>query len=124
MDTLLIQLETILNSLPLCLMSSDPADLNVLSLGHFLSINKFARWQLVQSDFWKRHIEYLNPLQQRTKWYTGAPDIALYSVVLIKEGNISPLPWRVGRVVEKHPGIDGICRVITLRTTRVSLRDP
>ncbi|XP_076383131.1 uncharacterized protein LOC143260694 [Megalopta genalis] len=45
-------------------------------------------------------------------------------MVLIKEDNLPPLKWALGRVVELHPGQDGICRVFTIRTTRGMLKRP
>lgn len=72
-STVLVQIKAVLNSRPLCLMSSDPNDLTVLSPGHFIIMeplvsipspdltivptNQLDRWQLVQrmhQDFWKR----------------------------------------------------------------------
>ncbi|KAG5883485.1 Protein of unknown function DUF5641 [Gonioctena quinquepunctata] len=37
-------------------------------------------------------------------------------LVLIKESNLSPLQWKLGRVTQLYPGSDGIPRVATLRT--------
>lgn len=71
-STLLIQIEGLLNSLPLLPISEDTHDLNVLTLGHFLVGGPFAsvpepcldqvptlrlsKWQNVQSrvqQFWE-----------------------------------------------------------------------
>ncbi|KAF2898996.1 hypothetical protein ILUMI_07183, partial [Ignelater luminosus] len=86
--TVLVQVESVLNSRPLYPMSSDPNDIYALTPGRFLTlepltslpsrdyanrnINPLQRWQLTQrlhADFWKRwHLDYLNTLQQRFKW--------------------------------------------------------
>lgn len=143
-STVLAQIEAVLNSRPLCPMSSDPNDLTVLSPGHFLTMeplvsipspdltigttNRLDRWQLVQrmhQDFWKRwHQEYLHTLQQRPKWLDPIDPIREGSLVLLKEENISPLQWKLGRITKLHPGCDGVPRVATVRATNGSLTRP
>ena len=143
-STLLAQIEAILNSRPLCPLSGDPSDLSVLSPGHFLtceplvslpspdlsliSVNRLDRWQLLQrmqQDFWKRwQQEYLLSLQQRGKWSRGIGDLLKGELVLLKEASAPPLRWRLGRVVELHPGRDGVLRVATVRTAEGLLTRP
>ncbi|XP_077259080.1 uncharacterized protein LOC143895662 [Temnothorax americanus] len=143
-STLLAQVESILNSRPLCPTSSDPHDLGVLSPGHFITleplvavpypdldpvpIGRLDRWQLVQhmhQQFWKRwHEEYLHTLQQRPKWLKPADAILKGTLVLLKTENASPLAWRRGRVEELHPGRDGVARVATVRTADGLLSRP
>lgn len=142
--TVLVQIEAVLNSRPLCPLSSDPSDLSVLTPGHFLTlepltsfpdpdltnlnISRLNRWQLVQrlhQDFWKRwHAEYLQTLQQRNKWAKDTKAIEPGMLVLIKNEQTPPLYWRLGRVVQTHPGHDGICRTATVKTTQGLLQRP
>ena len=37
-------------------------------------------------------------------------------MVVIKEDNLAPLQWKLGRIIATHPGPDGIVRVATLKT--------
>ncbi|GFW37209.1 uncharacterized protein TNCV_5021071 [Trichonephila clavipes] len=39
-------------------------------------------------------------------------------VVIIKEDNLPPSVWPLGKVISNHPGKDGIVRVVTLKTTK------
>ncbi|XP_077282625.1 uncharacterized protein LOC143908736 [Temnothorax americanus] len=142
-STLLAQVESILNSRPLCPTSSDPHDLGVLSPGHFITleplvavpypdldpvpIGRLDRWQLVQhmhQQFWKRwHEEYLHTLQQRPK-LKPADAISKGTLVLLKTENAPPLAWRRRRVEELHPGRDGVARVATVGTADGLLSRP
>ncbi|XP_076398090.1 uncharacterized protein LOC143266577 [Megachile rotundata] len=71
----------------------------------------------MRQHFWKRwHREYLNELTRRTKWTKGAHSIKEGTVVLLREDNIPPMQWALGRVTKVHPGSDGIVRAVTVKT--------
>ncbi|XP_051161138.1 uncharacterized protein LOC127281463 [Leptopilina boulardi] len=136
-NTLVIEIEAVLNSRPLTPISSDPNDLLVLTPGHFLigdaltslpeedfqdtPTNKLSTWQHLQKlrqHFWGRWSkEYLNNLNTRVKWADGNHQIKEGTVVVIKEDNLPPMQWALGRVTETHPGEDGIIRVVTTLMT-------
>lgn len=136
-NTLIIEIEAVLNSRPLTPISQNPEDLTVLTPSHFLiggslySVpesdftntpdNRLSKWQHIQKikrDFWNRwRKEYLNELNQRSKWkLRGQNNIQIDTLVLIKEDNSPPLCWPLGRVVEIHSGSDNIVRVVTVKT--------
>ncbi|XP_076664982.1 uncharacterized protein LOC143367242 [Andrena cerasifolii] len=135
-NTLIIEIESILNSRPLTAISSDPNDFLVLTPGHFLigdSItslrerdfretppNRLSNWQHIQKvkqHFWTRwHQEYLNELTTRNKWSKGDHPIEKGTVVLIRDDHIPSMQWALGRVSEVHPGSDGIVRTVTVKT--------
>ncbi|XP_041630638.1 uncharacterized protein [Drosophila kikkawai] len=141
-STLLIQIEGLLNSRPLCAPSDH--SLNPLTPSHFLTgqpltsvpepslldvnINRLQRWRELQAKvqgFWKRwNLEYLNTLQARTKWQQDAQDIAMDTLVVLKEPNQPPSKWLLGRVVEVHPGQDQRVRVVTVKTARGTYKRP
>ena len=118
--TLLSQVEACLNSRPLCPLSNDPNDLQVLTPGHFLTgesltaipeidvtqmpASRLRRWQLVQrvfQNFWKRwSTEYLSQLQQRSKWVRPRVDVKIGDLVLIKNELLPSLQWKLGRVIQ------------------------
>ncbi|XP_063358857.1 uncharacterized protein LOC134648296 [Cydia amplana] len=141
LSTCFTQIESIMNSRPLCPLSSDSNDLNVLTPGHFLTLepltavpdsdytdvklNRLKRWQLIQAfqqQFWKRwQNEYLHALTLRAKWTKDSTPLTVNSIVLIKDENRPPLHWPLGRVVSLHNGPDGVVRVATVRTAKDNL---
>ncbi|XP_046145766.1 uncharacterized protein LOC123989132 [Osmia bicornis bicornis] len=140
-NTLIIEIESILNSRPLTPMSSDPNDLLVLTPGHFLigdsltslrerdfidmPQNRLSSWQFIQrikQHFWARwHREYLNELTRRTKWSKGEHPIKEGTLVLLREDNVPPMQWALGRVLRTYPGSDGIIRTVTIKTAASEL---
>lgn len=72
--------------------------------------------QMVQ-HFWSRwHNEYLATLQQRNKWMFQNENVQIGSLVLIMDERLPPTKWLMGRIIEIHPGNDGLVRVVTLKT--------
>ena len=144
MLTILVQIESVLNSRPLCPSSADPSDLTALTPGHFLvgrpltalpeveveesRINRLSRWQLLQhmhQQFWRRWSgEYLSRLQQRPKWLGPKPNLQEGSMVLVKDDRLPPLQWKLGRITCIHPGSDDLVRVVTVKTTNGEIKRP
>lgn len=140
--TVLTQIETILNSRPLSPLSTDPSDLEPLTPGHFLlgrnptavpsedtsdvPVSRLSRFQHLQQlvqHFWTRwSLEYISTLQERSKWRRANKNIAIDALVLIKDNNLPPLKWRLGRVVAVHPGVDRVVRVVSVRTSTGIIR--
>lgn len=138
--TLLTQVEACVNSRPL----TSPHNEQSLTPGHFLigespitvpeqnleiqPTRYLNRWQTVQrmlQAFWRRwHLEYLTTLQHRYKWNKHQPDIDLGAVVLVKDDRLPPGKWLLGRVINKHPGADGITRVVTLQYKNHTFKRP
>lgn len=140
--TLFAQVEAILNSRPICPMSSDPNDLSPLTPGHFLigksltslpshnltdlNMNRLDRYnqlEQMRQHFWSRwHNEYIAELQHRTKWRQHHSELKIGDMVVIKDENSPPMKWRVGRVHALFPGTDGISRVADINTGTGLLR--
>lgn len=139
MITAVTQIESILNSRPLTQLTENADDLNALTPGHFiigepmfsipepdltnLNVNRLNRLQELTravQDFWRRWSrDYLSQLHQRPKWHS---ETQLHPVegamVLMKQENLPPLQWNLGRVVQTFPGDDGRVRVVLVRTAR------
>lgn len=136
MITVVAQIEAILNSRPLCPISSDSSDLSCLTPGHFLigesltalpekdvsntPENRLNFWQLctkVKQNFWKRwSVEYLSRLQNRPKWFSQESNLRENMVVLLKEDNLPPLKWSLARIIEVMPGADKKVRMAKIKT--------
>ncbi|XP_055645494.1 uncharacterized protein LOC129782105 [Toxorhynchites rutilus septentrionalis] len=138
LTTAVAQIESVLNSRPLSPMSSHPKDLSSLTPGHFLvgeplysipepdyteqPISRLKRFQEMKrsvQDFWKRWSrDYVSELHQRSKWQRVRDEMKIGSLVLLKQENLPPLEWNLGRVVAIAPGKDGHVRVIEVRTAK------
>ena len=140
--TLLTQVESLLNSRPLTSISNDPNDLNPLTPAHFLIGRKLtaaadpsllhikegrlSNWQKIQSlqqQIWGRwRKEYIAELQKRVKWKAPFPSIELGELVIIKDDNLPPAFWKLGRINELHTGNDNVTRVTSVRTANGVVR--
>ncbi|XP_049886662.1 uncharacterized protein LOC126381185 [Pectinophora gossypiella] len=114
----------------------DPDDYTPLTPAHFLvgrpltapacedtttravhALSRFQRLEQLRQHFWKRwSTEYISELQRRTKWKENKETITPNSLVLIKDDNLPPLRWRLGRIISLSPGKDGVSRVASIRT--------
>lgn len=135
--TILSKVEAVLNSRPLTPLSDDPHDLEALTPGHFIigepmtaipeanfcdmptsHLSRYMHIKRLHQHIWKRwQKDYLNNLQQRTKWRTNPDSGSLRgALVLLKEESTPPMVWPLGRIQDIHPGSDNIVRVVTVRT--------
>jgi hypothetical protein len=143
-STLITQVEACLNSRPLVPLSDEPNDPSYLTPGHFLigapltsfpepdfittKMNCLSRWQLIQrfkQQLWKRwSADYLNNLQQRSKWRTQQTDLQPGMLLLIRDDNLPPMSWKLATVTETFPGLDGHVRVVTVKTSAGQFKRP
>lgn len=136
LGTVLTQIESILNSRPLVPISDNPNDLEALTPAHFLigrkltsvadsnlsevptsHLSRFQYMQRLQQQYWQRWSkEYIGELQQRYKWQHPNHTVKVGSLVLLKEENVPPLHWQLGRITSIQPGADGLVRVVIIKT--------
>nr|XP_053617339.1 uncharacterized protein LOC128679254 [Plodia interpunctella] len=95
---------------------SAPADVDLTKI-NTQRLSRYQRVEQMRQDFWKRWSkEYIAELQRRNKWQSTKSELIPNTLVLIKEDNLPPLKWRLGRVLETYPGRDGIARVARIKT--------
>ncbi|KAI5725624.1 hypothetical protein M8J77_003545 [Diaphorina citri] len=143
--TLLVRIEAILNSRPLCRLSSSPTDgIDYLSPGHFLTgapllarpdhedvgspLTVHQRWKLISQAsncFWKKWSrDYINTQMQRSKWTKSSHQLQVGDVVLIQAQATPPQAWPLGRIISLLPGKDQVVRVVGVRTQQGELIRP
>lgn len=136
-NTIIIEIEAILNSRPLTPLSHDTSDFSYLTPGHFLigaeltsapqpdlaavPSNRLRFWRCceqIRQHFWNVWSkEYLSLLNQRTKWLKTKPNLKVGMVVLLQVPNTPPLTWPIGRVNKVFYGSDGHVRVVEVQTS-------
>ena len=144
MTTVLVQIEGQMNSRPLTPLSEEPVELDALKPGHFLigtallalpdndlldvPENRVRKYQLLQQlvqRHWKRwKTEYLCELHNNNQRVPAPQRVAIGQMVILKEDNVTPCEWPLARIVEVHPGLDGVVRVVTLRTSQGLFKRP
>ncbi|CAB0031155.1 unnamed protein product [Trichogramma brassicae] len=137
-STLLAQIEAILNSRPLTPLPDGFEPDSVLTPAHPLigessivlnepplkdeKLGPLERWKLVTQitqDFWERWCsEYLLTLQKRNKWLSVKRNLGPGDIVLVKDEILPCARWPLARVVEVHPGRDGLVRTVTIATAK------
>ena len=135
--TAFVEAEGMLNSRPLAALSDDPQDEAVLTPNHFLvgrmdppfaievlasqstAVSPRQRWKVVQQQvncIWRRwQKELVALLNSRKKWLKLQKNLKEDDLVLVIEDNIPRNAWSLGRVIETHPGADGLVRVVNVK---------
>ncbi|XP_059082141.1 uncharacterized protein LOC131879752 isoform X1 [Tigriopus californicus] len=144
LNTLMCEVEAILNSRPLTTLSDDPNDVTPLTPNHLLlqmigptqppgifpESDNYAkyRWRQVQhlADlFWRRWSkEYVSDLISRKKWSQKRRDVAVNDLVLLVVENSPRCQWPLCRIVETYPDSDGHVRVAKIKTAKNEYRRP
>lgn len=139
LGTFTAEIEAILNSRPLTPMSNDPNDLQPLTAGHFLigapmtSLDdgelkyksKIKMWHnliAMRNEFWHRwSSEYITQLQQKNKWRSEKDNVKIGQLVIMKEDDLKPLQWKMGRIMEVYPDETGVIRVVGVKTSSIDV---
>ncbi|KAF7689554.1 hypothetical protein HF521_012907 [Silurus meridionalis] len=139
LQTVLIEIEGILNSKPSGYVSSNVADLDAITPNHLLmgrldsslpqviypadeSIGR-RRWrpsQVLSDHFWSSFVRhYLPNLQLRHKWHAETKTLAVGSVVMIVDPQLPRALWLIGIVSKTFPDVNVKGRLYTRPVTRL-----
>lgn len=145
-STILVRIESILNSRPLSPLSQNPSELLPLTPGHFLRgapltappegainppkvdlthLQRWKRLQTIQHLFslrWKS--EYVTELQRRYKWKTTRNNLKVNDFVVVKDDFLPSTEWRLGRITKTFLGKDNNVRVAEIKTQNGSIVRP
>lgn len=142
---LAVQIEGCMNSRPLWPMSDQPDDLLPLTPADFVlakkilpqpmaedvadvpenKITSFGMRQKMLQQFWRRwREEFLADKQQRTKWLKIEKNIKVGDMVIVRNENLPPAVWALGRVSHVHKASDGIVRTVVVKTATGELVRP
>ncbi|XP_071094883.1 uncharacterized protein [Haliotis cracherodii] len=135
LSTLFCEVEAIVNSRPITIVSDSPSDMEPLTPNHILLLRsgnslppgRFSvhdtyrrRWKHVQflaDQFWKRWLkEYLPGLQLRQKWLQSTVNLKVGDIVLLVNENSPRCVWPLARITNVFPGNDGLVRSIEVKT--------
>lgn len=126
-----------MNSRPLAPLSEDPNDFQAITPSHFLigsslqalpypdmkdvPVNRLRnRYDVIQQKqqlFWYHwRTEYLKELQRLSTSNPHCVVLKVGQVMILQDSCLPPVRWPLVRVVELHPGQDGVTRVVTIRT--------
>ena len=141
LETVLVEIESSINSRPLTRLYGNPGDEGPITPSHFLleqplkshqqddfakplsatelSHRYYAR-QLSLSKFWRKFREqYITNLPPVVRKHKRGNTVAVGDLVLIREENFgSRLNWPLARVVKLHPGRDGLIRSVDVKTSK------
>lgn len=144
LQTLLCEVESIINGRPLTINTDDPNDLEPLTPNHLLllkgqptlspgvfikeDIYSRRRWRQVQymADlFWRRWSqEYLPLLQERQKWLDLRRNFKVGDVVLVADSSSPRNSWMLGRIVNVMPDSKGTVRSAEVKTKTSIIQRP
>ena len=143
LETVLCEIEGIVNGRPLTKLSDDANDVTPLTPNHLLMLKGGSavppgrfdandiyrrRWRHAQhlaNTFWRKWVRmYLPELQRRCKWTDTKPNLSVGDLVLITDMNTPRNLWPLALVVDATPGRDGLVRSVRLRTRTTELVRP
>ena len=143
LNTLMTEVESILNSRPLVPVTFDPDD-EPLTPNHLLLLRgsvylppglfnkrysyagrRWAQTQYLANEFWRRWVrEFLPNITYRQKWQQRRRNLRLEDIVRIVDDSLPRSKWTIGRVVETFMDKHGLVRTVNVKTSTTVLKRP
>jgi hypothetical protein len=143
-ETLLAEVEKLLNDRPLWPPSSDSQDDSPLTPNHFLLMHQNSslppgifnandntarkRWKqanYLSNVFWRRWIrQYLPTLQKRSKWTQTQENLHVGDVVMVQDDTVPRGQWPLGLITATFPDDKGLVRIVDVRVRNKVVRRP
>ncbi|XP_044010186.1 uncharacterized protein LOC122853833 [Aphidius gifuensis] len=93
-----------------------------------LKTGRLDKWQLVQQltqSLWKRwSTEYLHQFYVRAKWSEATTPVKIGDIVLLTDERQPCTKWPLAKIIDTHPGDNGLPRVVTLKTATSTFKRP
>ena len=147
LETILVEIESCINSRPLTSIREDPDAIHYLTPSHFIlggaphckpSVNlepckvtsrDLSERQVVRNQklehFWKLWSNnYITNLPQVVKGFMKRCNLCKGDLVLIKEDNIPRFKWPLGVIVDVFVGKDGLVRSVKVKTKNGEITRP
>ena len=87
--------------------------------------DRFAFVQKVVDAFWKTWIRDVFPLLvPRRKWNVDRRNVSVNDIIMMSEPNMVRSQWKLGRVVDVFPGVDGRVRCVKVKTAKGEYQRP
>ena len=139
LNTVIVKVESFLNSRPLGPVTSHDIDgLSALTPAHFLigrsarayprkkvdsnptTLERWKKCQQVSQHFWDRWSqEYLQIMQEAVKWHKKSRNFEVGDLVLLTDGNEFQCQWTMAKVIKTFPGVDGLVRTVDVQVENV-----
>ena len=143
-NTLMTEVESILNSRPLIPVTFDRRDEEPLTPNHLLLLHgncnlplrlfgkkdcyvrrRWAQAQYLADQFWRRWTrEYFPQICQLQKWQQKQRILAPNDIVLIVNNSLLHSKWAMGRILETFPNKSGLIRSVSIKTQKSVLTRP
>ena len=144
LQTLVVEVELLVNSRPLTEVSSDPFDLAAITPNDLLILKPMdplppgvfepdptrlrRGWKQVQSlanAFWRRWIsDYLPTLSKRAKWAQPRRNLRVGDLCLLQDDTVTRGHWPLARITATFPSKDGLVRNVEVKTKTGLYRRP